>query len=133
MPIPLQNWPAPHFDDEMINSVTRAMDVQSEAGFSHIDTWGLFATYGYPPDIESVFTEEEHTSKVRELLKAAAKRDMHFMFGFGLFSWGYDEIIEADPPVRGVDHTGNPHPHAMCGAKEKSWTYVEKNTGLCPE
>ena len=125
-PIPLQNWPAPHFDDEMINSMVQAMDVQSEAGFNHIDAWGLFATYGYPPDIASVFTEEEHASKVRKLLKAAADRDMHFMFGLGLFSWGYDEIIRADPSVRGVDHNGAPHSHAMCGAKEKSWKYVEK-------
>jgi len=125
-PLPLQNWPAPHLDAEAVNGVLRAMDVQSEAGINFIDAWGLFATYGYPPDIESAFTDKERARTVRTLLKEAAKRNMRFMLGMGLFSWGYDRIIKEDPAVRGKDHKGNPHPHAMCGAKDRAWTYVEK-------
>jgi hypothetical protein len=44
----------------------------------------------------------------------------------GLFTWGFDEIIRRDPEVCGKDTAGKPHPHAMCGAKEKAWKYVEK-------
>ena len=29
-PLPLENWPAPQFDDETIESAVRAMDVQAE-------------------------------------------------------------------------------------------------------
>jgi hypothetical protein len=41
-------------------------------------------------------------------------------------TWGYDRIIVEDPSVRGLDAEGNPHAHAMCGAKGKSWSYIEK-------
>ena len=57
--LPLQNWPAPQFDDETITSAIRAMDVQSEAGFNYLDAFGLFATYGYPPDITSAFADKD--------------------------------------------------------------------------
>src|SRR5271157_1456295 len=43
-PLPLENWPAPQFDDVTIASALRAMDVQSPAGFNLLDVWGLFAT-----------------------------------------------------------------------------------------
>ncbi len=125
-PLPLQNWPAPQLDRQTIDSAIRAMDVQSEAGLNFIDAWGLFATYGYPPDIKSAFADKGRVRAVRELLEAAAKRKMRFMFGLGLFSWGYDQIIKQDPVVRGLDDKGSPHPHAMCGAKEEAWAYVEK-------
>jgi hypothetical protein len=52
--LPLQRWPAPHLDEITVSSIIAAMDVQSRAGFNYLDAWGLFATYGYPPDIASV-------------------------------------------------------------------------------
>jgi hypothetical protein len=125
-PLPLQNWPAPQLDEETLNSVIRTMDIQSQAGFNMLDAWGLFATYGYPPDIESVFLDKDRRVIIDKIFKAADERGIKILFGMGLFTWGYDKIIEHDPAVRGVDPSGNPHAHAMCGAKEKAWEYVEK-------
>jgi len=125
-PLPLDNWPAPQLDKETINSVIKTMDVQSQSGFNMLDTWGLFATYGYPPDIVSVFSDKERRRIINKLFKAAEERGIKPIFGMGLFTWGYDQIIRHDPEVRGFDPAGNPHSHAMCGAKEKSWKYVEK-------
>jgi hypothetical protein len=124
--LPLENWPAPQFDDETVDSAIRAMDVQSEAGYNMLDAFGLFATYGYPPDIVSAFADKEREARLKRLFKAASDRGIKMVLPMGLFTWGYDKIIEADPEVRGQDEAGNPHPHAMCGAKEKAWTYVEK-------
>lgn len=125
-PLPLQNWPAPQFDQETLDSAKRALDVQAEAGFNLLDAWGLFATFGYPPDIESAFRDQARARMVNKLLKAASERGMRVMFGMGLMSWGYDAIIQQDPSVRGVDSEGKPHPHAMCGTKEAAWKYVTK-------
>ncbi|HOD51607.1 MAG TPA: hypothetical protein PKY01_07335 [Candidatus Hydrogenedentes bacterium] len=125
-PLPLQNWPAPQFDELTLDGLVRALEVQSEAGFNFLDVWGLFATYGYPPDIKSAFQDEERVRMARRLIKAAGKLDMQIMFGMGLLSWGYDEILAGNPGVRGVDPEGKPHAHALCGAKEESWSYVEK-------
>jgi len=125
-PLPLQDWPAPQLDDETIKSVVMAMNVQSEAGFNILDWWGLFATGSYPPDIDSVFNDAQRTRGVRRLFAEATRRNMTMLFGLGLMSWGYDTIIRQDPQVAGRDRTGKPLPHAMCGAKEKSWQYVRK-------
>jgi hypothetical protein len=124
--LPLQQWPAPHLDEVTISSVLAAMDVQSRAGFNFLDVWGLFATYGYPPDITSAFADKTRVVQVKRLIEAAAERGMKLLFGMGLFSWGYDQIIRADPAVRGRNKAGQPLDHVMCGATEKAWAYVEK-------
>ena len=125
-PLPLQQWPAPQFDGQTLDSLVCALKVQAEAGFKLLDVWGLFATYGYPPDIKSAFEDEGRVQMVRRLIEAAEKLDMRIMFGMGLLSWGYDKILEANPGIRGVDADGKPHAHALCGAKEESWRCVEK-------
>ncbi len=125
-PLPLQQWPAPQFDEQTLDSLVRALKVQAEAGFKLLDAWGLFATYGYPPDIKSAFEDEGRTRMIRRLIEAAGTFDMQIMFGMGLLSWGYDKILEANPGIRGVDAEGKPHAHALCGAKEESWRCVEK-------
>jgi len=129
-PLPLQKWPAPGLDEEAVASFIQAMDVQSQAGFNYLDAWGLFATYGYPPDIASAFADPQRRAQVNRLLAAASERGLKYLFGMGLFSWGYDEIIKADPEVQGRNAAGQPLPHVMCGAKEKAWNYVEKILGL---
>ena len=87
-PLPLENWPAPQLDDETVDSAIMAMNVQSEAGFNMLDAFGLFATYGYPPDIVSAFVDRNRRRKVNTLFEAANKRGIKMMFGMGLFSWG---------------------------------------------
>jgi len=124
--LPLQQWPAPQLDEITVASIRAAMDVQSRAGFNYLDAWGLFATYGYPPDITSAFTDESRVSQVRRLIREARQRGLSYLFGMGLFSWGFDKIIRADPAVRGKNKAGQPLDHVMCGATEKAWSYVEK-------
>ena len=99
--LPLQQWPAPHLDEVTVSSILAAMDVQSRAGFNYLDAWGLFATYGYPPDITSAFADAARAAQVRRLISEARRRGIQLLFGMGLFSWGYDQIIRADPAVRG--------------------------------
>jgi hypothetical protein len=124
-PLPLENWPAPQLDDEAIASAVRAMDVQAEAGFNMLDVWGLFATYGWPPDIESA-VDADRRRRIEEFLAAARKRGLRPSLGLGTYSWGYDRIIEVDPEVRGKNPDGSPHAHAMCDASPKAFEYVRK-------
>lgn len=124
--LPLQQWPAPHLDDVTMSSVLAAMDVQARAGFNYLDVWGLFATYGYPPDIVGAFNDRDRAARVTRLIEEGKRRGLKFLFGMGLFSWGYDQIIRADPSIRGRDRAGKPMDHVMCGATEKAWGYVEK-------
>ena len=124
-PLPLENWPAPQFDEESVESAIRAMDVQGPAGFNLLDVWGLFATYGWPTDIVSA-VDRERRRRIEQLLRAAKARSMRIALGLGTYSWGYDKIIAADPEVRGRNADGSPHAHAMCDAHPRAFEYVRK-------
>ncbi len=124
-PLPLENWPAPQFDDQSVESAIRAMDVQAEAGFDRLDVWGLFATYGWPPDVVSAL-DADRKGRIQRLLAAAGQRGLSIMLGLGAYSWGYDQILVADPDVRGKNADGSPHAHALCDANPKSFEYVKK-------
>lgn len=124
--LPLQQWPAPQFDARTVEGLTRALDVMADAGFEYLDSFGWWATGDYPPDIVSAFEDPERDRRVTKVFRAAERRGIKMVLPLGLLTWGYDRIIREDPEVRGKDHEGNPHPHAMCGAKEKTWAYIEK-------
>jgi hypothetical protein len=124
-PLPLENWPAPQFDDETVQSAIQAMDVQAAAGFNFLDAWGLFATYGWPPDIASA-VDDSRRRRLHRLQDAARRRNIRLALGLGTYSWGYDKIIEADAAVRGRNPDGTPHAHAMCDANPKSFEYVRR-------
>lgn len=123
---PLSQWPAPHGDDATVEGMVRTLDVISESGYQYLDTFGLYATGEYPLDIVSAFCDEERNRRVNAIFEAAAQRGIRMSMPLGLMTWGYDRIIVEDPSVRGLDAAGEPHAHAMCGAKEKSWAYIEK-------
>jgi hypothetical protein len=124
-PLPLENWPAPQFDDEAVQSAIRAMDVQAPASFNYLDVWGLFATYGWPRDIVSAVTPDRK-ARIERLIDAAKQRGMQVVLGLGTYSWGYDRIIAEDPAVRGKNPDGTPHAHAMCDAQPRAFEYVRK-------
>jgi hypothetical protein len=124
-PLPLEDWPAPVLDDDTVAGITRALDVQSAAGFTHLDVWGLFATFGWPTDLTSA-VDDGRRKRIHRILQAARDRGMTLSYGMGVYSWGYDKILDADPAVRGKLADGSPHPHAMCDANPKSFEYVTR-------
>lgn len=124
-PLPLDDWPSPRFDDETVESIVEAMRVQAAAGFQFLDVWGLFATFGWPPDIISA-VDEGRRKRLLQLQEAARRLGIRLSLGLGTYSWGYDQIIAADPSVRGKNPDGTPHAHAMCDANPRSFEHVQK-------
>lgn len=124
-PLPLENWPAPQFDDQCADSIIRCMDVQKEAGYNMIDVWGYFGTYGWPADVVSSM-DKDRSRRLNRVLKAARDRGLTPVLGFGTYSWGYTEIINKDPSVMGKTFDGRPNPNVLCDAVPKSFDYVKK-------
>jgi hypothetical protein len=118
-PVYGQKWPSRTLDDRTVNDITRCLDLASQAGFNEFDVFGLLATYAWPPDLSSV-VDEARRSQVNKVINAAHDRSIKLLYGLGVYSWGFDAIIEADPEVRG------PNPHAMCGSRARSWEWMQK-------
>lgn len=83
--LPLENWPAPQLDDVTVESLTRTMNVQRDAGFQYFDVWGLFATFGWPADITSA-VDAERRRRINQILAAAKQRGIKMVLGFGTYS-----------------------------------------------
>jgi len=118
-PLPFDSWPPVILDDIAEKSIIRTMDLQAQSGYNMFDMFGLFAAYGWPVDIVSA-VDKDRDQRVRRIIKAAHDRNIKVIYGLGVYSWGFDKIIEHDPAVKG------PNIHAMCGSKEESWQWQKK-------
>ncbi len=118
-PLPFDGWPPVVLDDVAEKSIIATMDLQARSGYNMFDLFGLFAAYGWPIDIVSA-VDRDRDQRVRRIMKAARDRGIKLIYGLGVYSWGFDKIIEHDPAVKG------PNIHAMCGSKEESWQWQKK-------
>ena len=113
------HWPSRVLDDRTVNDITRCLDLASQAGFNEFNVFGLLATWAWPTDLRSA-VDEERRRQVNKVINAAHDRGIKLLYGLGVYSWGFDAIIEADTEVQG------PNPHAMCGSKARSWEWMQK-------
>ena len=123
-PLPFAGWPPDVFDDVTVESIIKTFDLNQAFGYNIYDIFGLFATYGWPEDLESAATPER-AARVRTLVKAAHDRNIKIICGMGVYSWGFDEIIKKHPEVAGANQQ-YPNEHVMCGSKEDSWKWQQK-------
>ncbi|MCC6795279.1 MAG: hypothetical protein IT366_09190 [Candidatus Hydrogenedentes bacterium] len=123
-PLPFSGWPPDVFDDVTVDSILRTLDLNQAFGYNIYDVFGLFATYGWPVDIESAATPER-AKRVRRIIRSSHERGLKIICGMGVYSWGFDEIIKAHPEVARKDQL-YPNEHVMCGSREESWTWQKK-------
>jgi hypothetical protein len=117
--VALENWPLKILDDETVESNIRNFEILSKTGYNAVDIFGLLATYSWPVDINSV-VDKERRRRVVKILEAAHQHGLKVIYGMGVYSWGFDEIIKQNPAVQGNNR------HAMCAAKEESWKWQQK-------
>ena len=118
--MPLENWPYGELDDKTVDGLVRALDVQAQNGYTAIDIAGLLCTYSWPVDIKSVASPEQ-VQRVNRIIRAAHERKVKVIcFPAGVMSWGYDDIIAADPAIR------TDSKHLMNPLREESWEWQRK-------
>ncbi len=118
-PLPFASWPPVILDEIAERSIIRTMELQARSGYNMFDLFGLFAAWGWPVDIVSA-VDKERDARVRRIMKAARGLGIKLIYGLGVYSWGFDRIIQHDAAVRG------PNEHAMCASKEESWEWQRK-------
>jgi hypothetical protein len=118
--MPIEDWPSAVLDDQTVDSIVRALDVQSEAGYNILNLVGLWATRAWPVDITKA-ADKDRVRRVNQILKAAHERKMKVtVFPCGIMNWGFQEIIKQDPAVRGDDQRN------MNPLREESWQWANK-------
>jgi hypothetical protein len=118
--LPRTNWPAMTLDDKTERDIIDTLTLGHENGYNQLDVWGLFASSAYPIDIRSAFRDAERRPRALRILAAARERQIKIIYGTGVYSWGFDQIIAHDPAVRGSN------PHVMCASSDASLEWQKK-------
>jgi hypothetical protein len=118
-PDPKAGWPSMRLDGSLLEDYRATFDRMRALGFNEISIWGLYVSRSWPVDIQSAVTRERG-ALVERLIDEAHRRGIRVYSGLGVYSWGFDEIIRANPGLS----RGNPR--AMCASNPDSWRWMQK-------
>jgi hypothetical protein len=113
------NWPPMRIDECTEKSLYRCVDLLSQWGYNQFCLWGLLNSYSWSLDFAREMNEAR-LQIVRRFIAYAHEKGVRIIYGLGIYSWGYDQILRRHPSVRGTSA------QAMCGSKEESFEWVAK-------
>jgi hypothetical protein len=112
-------WPVITLDDQMMGDFGEIFDLCKQVGFDKMVIWGLFVSRRWPAQIEQS-VDEKRRRRIQELLDAAHERGIRILSGLGVYSWGFEEIIEKFPKL------SRDNPRAMCASEPESEEWMRK-------
>jgi hypothetical protein len=114
-------WPQIPLDDETLADFDQYFDLCTQCGYGEVVIWGFFVDRRWPVDIASSVSADRR-SRIARLVQAAHDRGLRVLSGLGVYSWGFDAIIEANP------HLSRTNPSAMCPSVAESRSWMERVT-----
>ena len=91
-----QRWPMVEIDETTVADYETFFQVARDCGYNGITLWGLFATHAWAVPLEKSVTSERKR-QVERILAAAGRTGIKVLYGLGVYSWGFEEIIRYDP------------------------------------
>jgi hypothetical protein len=118
-PDALAPWPSMRLDAPLLEDYRRTFASMKHVGYNTIVIWGFYVSRSWPLDISSAVSPERG-ALVRRLIDDAHERGIRVYTGLGVYSWGFEEIIRANPRLS----RGNPN--AMCASQPESWDWMRR-------
>jgi len=112
-------WPVIKLDDEMMSDFHEIFDLCKQVGFDKMVIWGLFVSRRWPVPLHRAI-DAQRRKQVQELLDAAHERGIQILSGLGVYSWGFEEIIEKFPEV------SKDNPRAMCASEPEAEKWMQQ-------
>jgi len=106
-------------DAPLLEDYRRTFARMQRLGYNAIVIWGFYVARDWPLDISSAVSSERG-ALVSRLIEAAHTQGVRVYTGLGVYSWGFDEIIRANPRLS----RGNPS--AMCASQPESWDWMRR-------
>jgi hypothetical protein len=97
-PVALQGkpWPDISIDDTTVATYKTYFREAKDAGFNAFTLWGLYCSHAWPVPLNSPEIQARRKF-VDAILNEAHQQGIKALFGIGVYSWGFDEIIKHDP------------------------------------
>lgn len=114
----LERWPSISLDHQLMHDLDEAFELAQIAGYTHMTLWGLLSSRRWMPNLEDT-ADAERRRRVDAVIEAAHRRGLKVLYGVGLYSWGFEAIIEHDPRVDGGS------PITMCASRPRAHEWME--------
>ncbi len=112
-------WPSMRLDERLLQDYRDTFAMMRSTGYNEISVWGLYVSRAWPVDVESAVAKERG-AMVEKLIASAHDHGIKVLSGLGVYSWGFDEILKANPRLQ----KGNPR--AMCASEDASWKWMQR-------
>jgi hypothetical protein len=118
-PDPIAEWPSMRIDEALLRDYRETSDVMQQLGMQNLCIWGLYVSRAWPVDLEQSVTADRG-AMVEKLIASVHAKGLRVLPGLGVYSWGFDEILRANPSLM------KSNAHAMCGSEQASWEWMRK-------
>ena len=112
-------WPSMRLDEALLEDYRQMFGLMQYLGFNEIVIWGLYTANHWPLDLAEA-VPAERGKMVDRLIAAARRRGIKVLSGLGVYSWGFAEIIKANPKLSG----GNPN--GLCASEPESHAWMDR-------
>jgi hypothetical protein len=119
VPRPYDAWPSIAIDQALLDDYAATFAMMRQIGLNEMSVWGLFVAREWPLDVAASINGER-TQQVRWLLDEAHRQGVRVLSGLGVYSWGFEAIIRANP------HLSRGNPRALCASLAESWEWQRR-------
>ncbi len=113
------DWPSMRLDAALVKDYRETFRLMKEWQLKELCVWGLYVSRSWPLDIGSSVTAERG-KLVEKLIDDAHDQGIRVVPGLGIYSWGFDRILKANP------HLMKGNKSTMCGSEDASWEWMRK-------
>ena len=135
-PLVGKRWPITDIDERTVKEYSSFLRTAQEYGYNGITLWGLYASHAWAVPLKDSLGPARRRL-IDRILNEADKAGIKVLYGLGVYSWGFEEIIKHDPttaPNEGRMAWGTFQPDngvAMCYHSESARQWMRDIMDLC--
>ena len=93
-----EEWPSIKIDSSLINDYVETLNFLQRSNMTEMSLWGFFTNKYWEPEIEKTI-DVERKILIDDLLSKAHNKKIKILCGLGIYSWGFNKIIQEYPAV----------------------------------
>jgi len=93
------HWPSIEIDSALMADYGETLEFFQRSGMTEITIWGLFTNSAWEPEIEKTIDADRQLI-VHKVIDMAHEKGINVICGLGIYSWGFDKIMEKHPDLR---------------------------------
>jgi hypothetical protein len=126
-----ERWPMVGMTDGLVRDYFELIDLAADWGYNGIVAWGLFVGHNWPVRLEDCL-DDRRKRRILRIFDYAQRRGITMYVGLGVYSWGFEEIVRANPSLcqgEQVKAWGVMQPHngdAMCYHQDEARAWMRR-------